>query len=385
MNLNDYIKVTDRIEPSERCRNEVLNMNKRRKKNIKLSKKGITAIVAVAVAACGGTAAFAAERMGAFEKLKANESRTVENDYGDEFPIVKEERKDYEQIGKAAEILAEPAQTDNENISLAVDSVYCDGKMLVFGITGSLPNGNPEGYGYIHLWNFSLEMNGESSYPKSFSYPDGTLTTADGYMVIDPDETNSFTGSVTCILNNDNQLTEPTDVTIHFNNIECSEKYFTDTTSIGSADVSVTVTPDPSLTKQIGRVFADDGYSFTIHEITPAMMTASCSYPDDYNYNGDINDESTTIFVRDDNGEIIDRYPRYSIMAMVYDEYGNRLDRVLNEPVDVGGGKQAGTFVSPTTDKIIVKFCNKQQDDENGMPVVMKELEIDLKEFDITE
>lgn len=385
MNINDYNKVTDRIEPSERCRNEVLNMNKRQKKHIKLNKRGVAAIIAVAVAACGGTAVYAAERMGAFEKLKENESRTVENDYGDEFPIVKEERKDYEQIGNAAEILSEPAQTDNENISLTVDSVYCDGKMLVFGITGSLPNGNPGGYGYIHLWNFSLEMNGESSYHKSFDYPSGTLTNGDGYMVIDPDETNSFTGSVTCMLNNDSLLTEPTDVTIHFNNIECSEKYFTDTTSIGSAEVSVTVTPDPSLTKQIGRVYADNGYSFTIHEITPAMMTASYSYPDEYGYNGDINDESNTIFVRDDNGEIIDRYPRYSIIAMVYDEYGNRLGRVLDEPVDVGDGKQAETFVSPTTDKIIVKFCNKQQADENGMPVVMKEMEIDLKEFNITE
>ena len=68
MNINDYNKVIDRLSPSAECRNEVLNM-KKKQKNIKLNRKGIAVIIAVAVAACGGTAVYAAEKISSFKKL----------------------------------------------------------------------------------------------------------------------------------------------------------------------------------------------------------------------------------------------------------------------------------------------------------------------------
>lgn len=116
-------------------------------------------------------------------------------------------------------------------------------------------------------------------------------------------------------------------------------------------------------------------------------MTATYTYPDEYNirkiYNADGSiDTDKMTFVYDESGNIVDEYPKYSIMAMVYDEYGNRLERVLDSPVDLGNGIMAETFAVPPTNRVIVKFCNKQESDENGMPVVIKEMPINITEIE---
>lgn len=375
MNINDYNKVTDRIEPSERCREEIFNRNKRRRNHIKLSKKGITTIIAVAVAACGGTAVFAAEKFGAFDRLKNISERTIITDDGIELPINKFERKDYEKIGKSAETLSEPVTVETENISVNIDSVYCDGRTIVLEITGSLINGNPNNWGYIYL-EPSFSINGNNyNYPKN-------LSEASGYMVLDEDETNSFTGSITFVLNDDVTLNDTTEITVNIEDIQCSEVYFTEKESIGSASIDVSVTPDTELVKKAGITVEDDGYSFTIYEITPVMMTADYSYPKKYSV---FNETTMTDIQYDQAGNITQGIPKYSIIAMLYDADGNRLDRVLDSPVDLGNGKQAYTFASPETDTIIVKFCNKQESDENGMPVVMKEITVDLTELKVNE
>ncbi len=355
----------------KRFRNEISSGEN---KKIRKFKPGIAITIAVVIAACLGTTAYAAEKLGAFDKLK-NETRTVENDAGEVFPIEKNDRIDYENIGSAAEVLAEPVQSENENVSLAVDSIYCDGQMLLVGITGSLLNDNANGCGYLHLYDFDLEINGE---PYTFS--DSERNNRYGYMTIDYGAENSFTGSIRCVFDAENKLTETADVKVNFGNIECSEKYFTDRTPVGSASVQFTVTPDASLTKQIGRLYENDGFTFTVHEVTPAMMTASFTYPDDYRYfrKDGSDDPENIVYVYDGNGNIVDKYPKYSIIAMVYDEYGNRLERVLDSPVVLDNGINAETFAAPPTNTIIVKFCNKQKSDENGMPVVMKEMTIDL-------
>lgn len=362
----------------KRFKNDI-NPNKTNKR--KKHKTGITLIIAAASAACIGTTAFAAEKSGVFDKLK-NETRTVKNDVGEEFPIEKNDRIDYENIGGVAEILSEPVQAENKNISLSIDSIYCDGQMLVVGITGSLPDNNSNGYGYMDLWNFTLELNGQNH-----TFSDNEMNQRYGYMTIDDKSENSFTGSIRCMFDYKNKLTETTNVKLNLSDIKCSEKYFSDRTSIGSASIEFTVTPDTSLTKQIGRLYEDDGYTFTVHEITPAIMTATYTYPDEYNirkiYNADGSiDTDKMTFVYDESGNIVDEYPKYSIMAMVYDEYGNRLERVLDSPVDLGNGIMAETFAVPPTNRVIVKFCNKQESDENGMPVVIKEMPINITEIE---
>ena len=74
-----------------------------------------------------------------------------------------------------------------------------------------------------------------------------------------------------------------------------------------------------------------------------------------------------------------------ALLSMIYDENGNRLERALDEPVEISEGIWAGTFIPPVTNNIIVKFCDKQRSDENNMPVVMCEMTIDLENLTIVE
>ena len=56
MNMNDYRKVTDRIYPSGKCREEVMNMrneNSRKKIKHRYTGKAVAAIAVAVVAACG--------------------------------------------------------------------------------------------------------------------------------------------------------------------------------------------------------------------------------------------------------------------------------------------------------------------------------------------
>ena len=365
MNMNDYRKVTDRIEPSERCREEIFNMSKRRKNHIRLNKKGIAAIVAVAVAACGGTAVFAADKLGAFDKLKNIKERTVTTDDGREFHINKFEHKDYDKIADNAEILSEPVTENTENISISIDSIYCDGRTIILGVTGSLTDGNPENYGFINL-SPEIEINGR----KYEYYKD--VTQQDGYMVVDAGLKNSFTGSITFVLADDEKLIEPTDITVHMRDILCSEKYFTDSVSIGDMTLTATVTPDTALMNNCNIVKSEDGFTATVYDISPTMMTVGCDYPIEY----DLNEETIEI---EEGGKMIE-ICKYHIFDMWYDADGNRLTP-LEITVDMGNGVYAGCMEPPSTDTVIVKFCNKQQSDENGMPVVIKEMEIDLSEI----
>lgn len=79
MNMNDYRKVTDRIYPSDKCREEVMNMrsdNNRKKIKHRYTGKAVAAIAVAVVAACGGTVA-AAAGLGAFDKLSNKRDRTI--------------------------------------------------------------------------------------------------------------------------------------------------------------------------------------------------------------------------------------------------------------------------------------------------------------------
>lgn len=359
MNMNDYRNVTDRIEVSEKCGMEIL---KQRKKRIKPSKKGIAFIVAAAVAMCGGTAVFAADRLGAFDKLRNIRERTITTDDGREFSINKYERKDYGKISDNADILAETITENTDNISISVDSVYCDGRTIILGITGSLADGNPENYGFINLAP-ELEING-------IIYNCNSLEDCNGYMVLDEGMTNNFTGSITFTLAKNEKLTEPTEIKVHMSDIGCSKNYFSERLSIGGMTLATMVTPDISLLNNCNIVKSEDGFTATVYDISPIMMTINYDYPIEY----DLNEETLEI---EENGRMIE-IPKYFISTMWYDADGNRLNH-LEKTFDMGNNIYAECIEPPSTDTVIVKFCNIQQNDENGMPVVIKEITVDLK------
>lgn len=141
MNIHDYSKVTDRIEINEKCRDEVLNM-KRNKKKIthKMNKKAFIGIIAAAVVACGGTAAFAADYFGVFDRLSDKKDRTFVTQEGQELKADKYDNNNYDIIGQNAQEASASAAT--EEFSMNVESVYCDGSNLILGLTGSFEDGN---------------------------------------------------------------------------------------------------------------------------------------------------------------------------------------------------------------------------------------------------
>lgn len=192
----------------------------------------------------------------------------------------------------------------------------------------------------------------------------------------------SFTGSITFVLHETGKISDTTEITVKISEIFGSEFYYSQQKFIGSAELTTEIKPNNELTKNYGTFFEKDGYSFTIYDISPMMLTASFAYPKEY----DIWNENTmSNIVYNYDGSIQQGTPKYSIIAMVYDENGNRLERILDSPVDVTDDELAETFAPPSTDKIIVKFCNKQEADENGLPVVLNEMTIDLENLTVVE
>ena len=119
MNMNDYKKVTDRIYPSDRCRDEVMNMrsehNRKRIKHRPMGKVIATISVAV-VAACGGTVA-TASKLGAFDKLSDKRDRTISYENGYVGPIDKFDRNEYDKIAPHAVKFEEVSHAENDKFS----------------------------------------------------------------------------------------------------------------------------------------------------------------------------------------------------------------------------------------------------------------------------
>jgi len=372
MNMQDYKKVFDRIEPDAECRNEVLNMkNKSKVKRIKGGKTIAVALSAV-IAVCGGTVAVA-EYTDIFDKLAHNSERTVTNDVGNEFPVDKFDKNNYESIGRHAQYLSEPLTAENDGIKIEVSSVYCDGKTLVVGLTGELKNGNPERVGYIGFQP-ELLVNGEWYSMNSFA--GSQLQGTHSNLILDEDSENSFSGSMTFIMSEEYRLTETVHIDINISEFNCSEKYWTDPLEITDGlSLSLDVTPNlelvnSSVSSEDNRV-KDDGFSLKIHEITPAMITVSAEYPHEF----EIIKKYIDMYYEGRNQEY--DYD-YSIVPLYYDENDEKISFLEIDPIDLGLGKYAVCLQNSGAEKITVKFVNKQKADENGNPVVLKELTVDI-------
>ncbi|MBO6115574.1 MAG: hypothetical protein J6P14_00275 [Ruminococcus sp.] len=374
MNMNDYKKVIDRIAPSEECREEVMNMrNEYNRKKIKHKSAGkvAAAVTAALIAACGGTAATAA-KLGAFERLSSKTARTVTNDHGDEFPIDKFDKNDYASIAPAAVEAENTEPCKNDDITVSIDSVYCDGHEMIFALNGSLNNGNSIGAGYIACRAY-LYIDGNMIYN-----PDNSYGCYGGSFVIDEGEDNSFTGSVTCMLTGNYQIDDTVDVELKLTGIQCREQYWTD--SLLDTDpitLTTTVTPDLSLIRNFGEnglTVEEDGFSATIYRITPAMMVVGYEYPQWY----DDNDETITWY-EPGYEETGVTGPKYAIIGQFFDADENLIENLQIDPLSMGNGKTAGCLRSTDSDVVYCRFYNKQTQGTGEMELI-KELRIDLAE-----
>ncbi len=372
MNLNDYNKVIDRIVPSERCRNEVLNMNKRRKKHIKLNKRGFALIAAAAVVACGGTAVFAAERMGAFDKLSDNLESSYVDSEGNEFQKDKWENHDFEKIGTAAQSFTSPIPLDGDNISITVESVYCDRNTLILGLTGSLNNGNTEGWQYI---NFDpvLKMDGKT-YAKSSM---DEIIDMQSKLYLDEGTENSFSGQLRYTFNSADRINEAKDVEFKIHSFRPSSNYY----GIVSEDspviedefnFSLNIAPDESLIRSIDHTFTDSaGYSVTIFDITPSAMQVQTW----------------------DFSELEDHYnpyqqenPNSKVYGVWTDGNGKELEWIgIYGPLEREDGTIASLCQPPTADTINIKYYDANSQGDDGEPLFVHEMTIDLENLTVIE
>ena len=355
MNMDDYRKVTDRIYPSDKCREEVMNMrsdNNRKKIKHRHTGKAVAAIAVAVVAACGGTVA-AAAKLGAFERLSLKNTRTVTNTAGDEFPIDKFDKNDYASIAPAAVDVDDTEPQTNEDITISIESVYCDGQELIFALNGSLNNGNSVGAGYISC-RATLYVNGKYQEPIN---PYGCS------FVIDEDEENSFTGSVTYILTGKNKITETSDIELNLAGFNAREKYWTDPLLESEAPVSLRtqVKPNLSLVRDFGEngITAEkDGFYFTVYSISPAMMLCHGGYPESYDIAMQEEIENGT-----EDGYCHAVHP----LVFVFDEDGNYIEGLPMNPIDMPDGELASACVSTDSKTLTIKVGDKNcQSNENG-------------------
>lgn len=378
MKINDYNKVIDRLSPSAECRNEVLNMKKQRK-NIKLNKKGIAAIIAVAVAACGGTAVYAAEKLGAFDKINSILENTQVMPDGTELKKDKLAELDYNRISDSAQVFTEPISFEGEEISISIESVYCDGNTVMLGLTGSLNNGNPNGFEYIKFRPV-LKINDKVYSDNSDIYREVMMARGNFYLA--EGTTNSFVGHFQITLDENHKITEPESMTFSLKDfVPNSEIYGIPTENSSKLEdefsVRFTVTPDESQIRHINHTFTDsEGYSVTIFDISPVAMEMQC-----FETNEEIAERNPYIKEYFEQNGV---YPK--ILAVYTDRNGKELEVIgMREPLK----REDGTFASfrqpPTSDIINIKYYDCSKIDENGEYLFVHEMTIDLENLTVVE
>lgn len=378
MNINDYNKVIDRLSPSAECRNEVLNM-KKKQKNIKLNRKGIAVLIAAAVAACGGTAVYAAEKLGAFDRVSNTLEDTQVLSNGVEIKKDKFEEHDFNAISQGSQSFTKPISFEGENVSITIESVYCDGNTLILGLTGSLNNGNPEGYEYMQFRPV-VEINGDV-YSDNFNIYEGVLISK-GMFYLDEGTENSFAGQFLFTFDEEYKITEPTDVTFSLMDFIPNNEYYGAAYNRKSEledkfSVCFNVAPDESLVRHINHTFTDsEGYSVTIFDITPAGVQVQSFETDE---------------------EIAERNPYIKSFAdssglppKVYDIWtdgnGKELEGIgTYGPLHREDGTLASFRQPPTSDIINIKYYDANHPDENGEPAFIHEMTIDLENLTVVE
>ena len=371
MDMNDYKNVTDRLQISERCREEVFTMKNRTGKiKHKMNKKAVALIAAAALTVGAGTAAVAADKLGAFDRLSDKKDRTVVLDNGNEVKLDKFDKNNYEIIGQYAQDVTAAAQS--EELLVNVESVYCDGSNLIVGFSGSLADGNPSG---IITLNFhcDITIDGETYSMNNVITEHHNYLRMNGNMVIDEGQTNSFTGSISLTLKTGEKIENPTTADIRLYNISCGYDYIMDTPVYldGEVNMTVDVVPELKLVQECYASMSENGFEAKIYEISPAGITVGTKYPEFYLTNS----ETITWY----EGNQLLEGPKYSVIAQYFDENGNLIDFIdVRELPDYGDGFSTGILASTDSSDITVKWFNKQAHDENGNPELLYEYTFDI-------
>ncbi len=358
--LNQTLQDIDRFETEQLTDEEVNMIMAKFKKEIntgnankkrKMKRSTLAVIIAAVVAVCCGTVAVAADHMGVFNKLVHKKDMTFSlPDVEEELPIDKfAVQYDYEKIADAAKPETDTITAEAEGFTLQVDSVYCDGMTLMIGISGSMKDGNPTHKQLINLDMLTIRIN-DTLYG-CLPNPEG-FASLDGSLVLDEGTENQFSGDIILILLQDAEITEPTTVNVSAGRITAQEHYMdSNYVELGNLKFSVDVMPDASLREQEAYTITEDGDSIRFYEISPAMMIVGFRS----------SDPNISSWLNDENGEQIEQ------MGMA-------------ELPDYGDGYSIGCMVPVDNGYVTATFFNKNDSDENGNPIHIKEIRINMDE-----
>ena len=325
-------------------------------------------ILAAVIAACGGTTVFAAAHSNLFKNLESNKTKTHIDDNGTEWKIDKTpDLNNYEMLESFANTDDETEISSNDEISVSIESTYCDGRTLVLGLTGSLNNGNLDGYRYIGFGSIKIDC-GDVVF-ETASRMDGTsnYTWLEGNMMLDEGTENSFSGQITLKLLDEYMLTESKNAVITIEGLYVGDDYFNTYAELNDIVMKKRIVVDKDLINGNAIEQSEDGYKVRLSDYSPASINVEWEYP------SDLDEKNKTEYI------IIDGYkaPLYSMELFFYDEDGNEIP-FLNETIGTG------SLTTPSSDIIYARILNKQEDSGSdlyyGMPVY-KEFKFDLSEL----
>lgn len=319
-------------------------------------------ILAAVIAACGGTTVFAAAHSNLFKNLESNKTKTYVDDNGTERKVDKTpDLNNYEMLESFANTEDATEISNNEEISVSIESTYCDGRTLILGLTGSLNNGNPDGYRYIGFSSIKIDC-GDVVF-ETADRLDGTekYTWLEGNMMLDEDTENSFSGQITLKLLDEYMLTESKNAVITLENMYIGDDYYNSHVELNDIVIKKRIVVDKDLINGSAIEQSEDGYKVRLSDYSPASIHVKWEYPSDLD--GKYNEEHTM--------------PLYSMELFFYDENGNEIP-FLNERTGTG------SLTTPSSDIIYARILNKQERTDSdlyyGMPVY-KEFKFDLSEL----
>lgn len=352
---------------------EVNNIMKRFKENnknhlIKKRRKSKMSMVIVAaiVATCGGTTIFAAEYSNLFENLEKNKIKSYVTDDGKEVQVDKKpDFNNYKIIEKYAETEEKSAITNNDNLSISIESTYCDGRTLILGLTGSLNNGNPDGYGYIELNSIKIDF-GDVVF-KTEDRLNGicNYTWLEGNMMLDEGTENCFSGQITLKLSDENMIMKSKNAVITLEKILVGNDYLNIYEEFNDIELNKRIVVDQKLINGNALEQSEDGYKVRLSDYSPASIHVEWEYPDSIKKSIEEDFNTPT------------NIPAYSMLLLFYDEKGNEIP-FLNEEIGTG------SLTTPSSNIVYARILNKQESTGSdlyyGMPVY-KEFKFDLSEL----
>lgn len=328
-NIDDYKKVTDRLELKRDCLTEAVNMiEQKSEKKHRFSKRRIIPVLAAAVVSCCAvTAVFADDIANVFRKAENKQQMTAEGADGEQYKVDKSDQLNYKEIENHAVSLSAEAEADG--LKIKAENSFCDGENMTVMFTAE--NTNPDIENSHHIWvkGVTVEING-NVYSSTETYSEIWVE-----MICDYEGASTYTGTLQFPIPEDCRFTETTDVRIHAGLFEMADVWENDGVSFKSgADFLISVTPDTSANRINAEKLVDGDIEVAEVKSTPYALSVKYKVPIDSSY-----------------------------VLMVYDENGDRLDYNLENQGSYDGEYATNNFTATDSKMVTLKFVDKNSED----------------------